>query len=68
MCKTTDILDMDRGESNEIVDLGKLNEPHHEKTCLMAFRPGLTLNGLNNYRRWIKAVLNFLIYEVEGLF
>ena len=40
-------------------DLEGLYEPHHEKTCIMGFQPGLTQTGLQ------ARGLKFLIKEVE---
>ena len=32
-----------------------INEPVHEKTDNMGFRPGPTQTGLYNHRRWLEA-------------
>ena len=42
--------------------------PHHEKTCLRGFLPGLTQCGLYSNRRSMARGLKLWIKEVEGLF
>ena len=39
----------------EMLSVGALIEPRHEKTGLRGVRPGLTQTGLYSYRRWLEA-------------